>query len=273
MNNSTNPSDNGSTIDESVNSVLFEVQDHIGTITINRPKKMNALRLKEFDSLIRHLNDADKNSDVHVILIRSSGNRAFSGGLDLNMVRQFTPEDVPKLLQHGNDTVRAILQAKKPVVVEVQGPAVAWGTILCLAADFVIAGENPKTFFSLPEIDIGLFPATGALTLALFSLGFRRAKRILMIPEKISLKKAEEFGIVTQICPIDSLEKMAIQFCQNLASKPQGILIPIKALINNFHIQNLEQYFDKEAEMLELSMSGDQNKMDEFIERLWKIEK
>lgn len=272
MNNSTNPSDNSSTIEQSVNSVLFEVQDQIGIITLNRPKIMNALRLQEFDSLIKHLNDADKNSNVHVILIRSSGSRAFSGGLDLNMVRQLTPEDVPRLLQCGNDTVRAILQAKKPVVVQVQGPAVAWGTILCLAADFIIAGENSKTFFSLPEIDIGLFPATGALTLTLFSLGFRRAKRILMIPEKISLKLAEELGIVTQICPIDTLEETTIQFCQNLAKKPQGILIPIKILLNNFHIQNLEHYFDKEAEALELTIAGDQRKMDEFVERLWKTE-
>ncbi len=128
-------------------SILYEIKDKIATITINRPEKRNALRVEEFGSLIRYIKKADNDSNVHVIRIRSSGDRAFSGGLDLNMLQQMSPDEVPKLVQYGEELTTTILRAKKPVVNQVQGPAVAWGTILCLAADFIVAGENPKTFF------------------------------------------------------------------------------------------------------------------------------
>jgi 2-(1,2-epoxy-1,2-dihydrophenyl)acetyl-CoA isomerase len=244
------PSDNDASKKNATDSVLFDIKDHIATITLNRPEKRNALRIEEFDRLIKYIHEADSNPSAHVIRICSSGDRAFSAGLDLNMLQQLTPETAPTLLEVGNNTIRTIIQAKKPVVIQVQGPAVAWG--------------------SLPEIDIGLFPATGALTMGLFNMGYRRAKRVLMIPERISLDDAEEIGLVTQRCPIESLEQETMKFCQSLAAKPQGILIPIKALINNFHLRDLEFYFEKEFEAIELSMGGGPQNFDEFLERLWK---
>ncbi|MHA2167905.1 MAG: enoyl-CoA hydratase/isomerase family protein [Candidatus Hodarchaeales archaeon] len=156
-----------------LNSVLYEKTNLIATITINRPDKRNALRMEEFDKLIKFIKDADSDESVHVIHINSEGDKAFSAGLDLNMLQQLvaSPENIPRLLEYGFGLVRTMLLAKKPIVVQIQGPAVAWGAIICLAADFVIAGENPKTFLSLPEIDVGLFPATGALTMALLNSG------------------------------------------------------------------------------------------------------
>ena len=251
-------------------SVLYEISNEIATITINRPDKRNALRMQEFDQLINYIKKADNDSDVHVIRIRSSGDRAFSGGLDLNMLQQMTPEEVPKLVQYGEGLTTAVLKAKKPVINQVQGPAVAWGTILCLAADFTIAGENPKTFFSLPEIDINLFPATGALTMALFKLGYQNAKNILMIPEKIFLDKAERIGLVTKQCPLDTLEQTTLEFCQNLVDKPQSILIPIKILLNNFNMRFLDSCLEVERDALDLSLEGDIEKFDDFIDKIWK---
>jgi len=256
--------------EESQETVLLSRKEKIATITINRPKKMNALRMKEFDKLINYMKTADSDPDVHVVRICSVGDRAFSGGLDLNMLNQLTPETVPKLLQYGNNTVWTMLQLKKPIVVQVQGPAVAWGTILCLAADFVIAGENPKTFFSLNEIDLGIVPGTGALTMALFNLGLREAKKITMIPERIYLDKAVELRIVTQRCPLETLKHVTIDFCQNLVNKPQSVLIPIKALLNNFLLSNMAYYLDKEGEAINLALDGDLSKYDEFVIKLWK---
>lgn len=257
--------------EEPGSTVLFSKKDQIATIKLNRPNKMNALSLIEFDHLIKYMKNADADPEVHVIRICSSGDRAFSGGLDLNMLSQLTPETVPDLLQYGNDTVETMLKLKKPVVVQVQGPAVAWGTILCLAADFVIAGENPKTFFSLNEIDLGIVPGTGALTMALFNLGLREAKKLTMIPERIYLDKAEELKIVTKRCPLDSLEQVTLDFCQNLANKPQAVLIPIKALLNNFLLSKLTSYFEKEGEAIYLAIEGDLTKYNDFIERVWTI--
>jgi enoyl-CoA hydratase/carnithine racemase len=254
------------------NSVLYKAEDLIATITINRPEKRNALRMEEFDKLIKYVKDADSDNSVHVIRINSAGEKAFSGGLDLNMIQQLavSPENIPNLLEYGFGLVKTMLQAKKPIVVQIQGPAVAWGAIICLAADFVIAGENPSTFLSLPEIDIGMFPATGALTMTLLNSGFRRSKRILMIPERLSLDDASELGIITRRYPLTTLPEDTLSFCEVLTEKPQSILIPIKALINRFSVKELEYFFSKETEAFNLSMAGETEKFDEFIQTLWK---
>jgi enoyl-CoA hydratase/carnithine racemase len=236
---------------------------------LNRPEKRNALRMTEFDQLIQYIRESDADDSVHVIRITSAGDRAFSAGLDLNMVQELTLETVPQLLEYGYNLVRTMIQSKKPIIVQVQGPAVAWGTIICLAADFVVAGENPGTFFGLPEIDLNMFPATGALTMALFNTNLRKAKRILLIPERITLEDATELGLVTRTCPIEKLEVTTLEFCQNLVEKPQAILITIKALVNNFYLGNLEEFFKIETEAFYVAMN-DTSKLKEFTKKLWK---
>ncbi|MFX1536881.1 MAG: enoyl-CoA hydratase/isomerase family protein [Promethearchaeota archaeon] len=270
MKNPQNPSNSTPKRDQSVGTVLFDIKEKIATITINRPEKRNALRMKEFENIIKFIQAADNDSNVHVIRIRSSGDQAFTAGLDLNMLQELLQEreEAEKLLQLSDNTVRTILKSKKPIVNQVQGPAVAWGTILCLAADFVIAGDNPRTFFTLPEIDLGLFPASGALTMTLFKTGFAAAKQILMIPERISLEKAEQLGIVSKRCSLDSLEQTTIEFCKNLASKSQNILYLIKSLVNNFQFGDFDSYIDKEGKALEFAMYGDSTKIDEFIKKI-----
>ncbi|MHA1996111.1 MAG: enoyl-CoA hydratase/isomerase family protein [Candidatus Hodarchaeales archaeon] len=254
------------------NSVLYEKKDLIVTITINRPEKRNALRMEEFGKLIKFIEDADFDESVHVIRINSKGEKAFSAGLDLNMVQQLadSPENVPRLLEFGYGLVKTMLRAKKPIVVQIQGPAVAWGAIICLAADFVIAGENPNSFLSLPEIDIGLFPATGALTMTLLNSGFRRSKRILMVAERLTLDDAEGLGIITRRCPLADLNEETLSYCKILAEKPQSILIPIKALINRFASKELEYYFTKETEAFNLAMAGKTKEFNDFIRNLWE---
>ena len=108
--------------------------------------------------------------------------------------------------------------------------------------------------------------------MALFKLGYNHAKKILMIPEKIFLDKAVQIGLVTKLCPIDSLNQDTLEFCQNLADKPQSILIPIKILLNNFNIRRLESYLKIEREALDLALEGDLKKFDDFISKIWKIE-
>jgi enoyl-CoA hydratase/carnithine racemase len=263
--NVTNPDNNS-------NSVIYEKRELIATITINRPEKRNALRMEEFDKLINYIKDADNDQSVHVIRINSKGEKAFSAGLDLNMIQQLaiSQDNVPRLFEYGYGLVKTMLQAKKPIVVQIQGPAVAWGAIICLAADFVIAGENPSTFLSLPEIDIGLFPATGALSMTLLNSGFRRSKRILMVAERLFLDDAEELGIITHRYPLESLNEETLTFCEVLADKPQSILMLTKALINRFSLKDFNYYVTKETEAFYLAMTGEIEKFDKFIQLLWE---
>jgi hypothetical protein len=91
-----------------------------------------------------------------------------------------------------------------------------------------------------------------------------------MIPEKIFLDKAEQIGFVTKICSLDSLEETTLEFCQKIANKPQSILIPIKILLNNFNMRNLDSYLEYERDALNLSLEGDLEKYNDFIAKIWK---
>lgn len=253
-------------------SIIYTTKDKIATVTINRPTKMNAFRIEEFEKIMNCISMAQYDSEVQVIKIRSSGERAFTGGLDLGMVAELaTNQDkIKDLLVTGEKTFKAIIQCPKPIVIEVQGPAVGWGTILCLLADFVVAGENPKTFFALNEIDVGIFPGTGALSVALYKTGLKEAKRMLMIPEKLFLDEAIKNNIVTKRVPLDKLAEETDLFCQNLASKPSNILYPIKMILNNIHLQNVDKSFDMERKGFEMFMKNDIESLLETNEKLWK---
>jgi enoyl-CoA hydratase/carnithine racemase len=251
-------------------TIDYEVQGKIATITINRPEKMNSFRIHEFNLIINSISLATYNENVNVIKIRSKGERAFTGGLDLGMIAELASaqEKIQELLITGEKIFKAIIKCPKPIVVEVQGPAVGWGTVMCLLADFVIAGDNPKTFFVLNEIDVGIFPGTGALTVALTKTSLKQAKRMLLIPEKIFLSKAD--NIVTKIVPLSNLASETEEFCQNLASKANNILFPIKIVLNKLHLNDLDNFFKMEREGFKMFMNNNFEEMMKFTEEIWK---
>lgn len=253
-------------------TIQYRTADKIATIQINRPEKMNAFRLEEFEQIINCISMAQFDPEIQVIKIRSTGTRAFTGGLDLGMLAELTQaqEKITDLLNLGEKTFKTIIECPKPIVVEVQGPAVGWGTIMCLLADFVIAGENPKTFFVLNEIDVGIFPGTGALTVALYKTSLKQAKRMLMIPEKIYLNEALKNNIVTKIVPLENLEGETNSFCQNLASKQSNILFPIKMILNKLHLKDLKESFIMERKGFELFMKNDLEYLQKINEQLWE---
>ena len=178
--------------------------------------------------------------------------------------------EVPKLLHYGDGINRTMIECKKPIVTQVQGVAAGWGCIICCSSDFVIAADNPEIYFSLPEIDVGMFPATGDLMLACTRFGFNLAKKMLLIPQKISLETAVQKDFVTETVPIEELDKHTFEFCRSLVKKFSGILYLSKAVLNKIHYQQIEQYFDWENQALDLCKTTEESEWDAFVKRLWE---
>jgi enoyl-CoA hydratase/carnithine racemase len=253
-------------------SISYNVENQIATLFINRPEVMNAFRIEDFELFINGITLAENDPEVKVIKVKSAGTRVFSGGLDLTMVGEFgtSPGKLNQLLEIGDRIVELFTQSKKPIVVQVQGPAVGWGTILCLNADFVIAGENPKSFFQLNEINLGLFPGTGALSSALLQMGLRQAKRMLLLPEKMYLDQAERYNLVTKRVPLENLEQETDKFCKELADKELILLMTIKGLLNNQHMSHLSTLVQNERKIIDLLLNENPEKALEFLDSLWK---
>lgn len=249
--------------------VLYSVKKKIATITLNRPEKLNTLNWEVMEIVLKVLKLADENPRVRVIRLMGSGDRVFSAGLDLALVSSLTPADLPRLLSLGNGMARQILTSKKPVVAQVHGPAVGWGCIYSLAADFIIAANNPKTIFQLPEIEVGIFPATGALTLALHNVGLKQAKKMLLLAKKCSLDDFDHMGLIAARYPIESFDADALNFCKELAKRSPTIMYLTKALLNHFQIGELEQFFAMEAKGIEIAQQPGVEAIDGLLKELW----
>ena len=250
-------------------SILYSVEKRVGTITLNRPDKMNSLRFSEFELINKYLNEADLDPKVHCIRIKSSGERVFCAGLDLNMVSSLKTDDIKTLIKHGNQSVRQFIRTKKPIVMQIQGPAVGWGCIASMAADFIFVGDNPRTFFQLPEFDVGIYPATGALTMALMNFPLKIAKKMLFMSYKVSLDEMERLGLLSGRAPLDKLEEECFKFCRDMAKRSPAIAYLTKAVMNNIYMGNLEDCFRLEAEATEMTKFSEETPWHEFVKKIW----
>ena len=172
------------------NIILYEVKNKYATITLNRPYISNSFNVDLMKELYNKLIEADKDESVKCILLKSTGNRSFSTGIDL---KSADPEDVKymeDLKKNGRKITQMMMLMKKPIVCQVQGTAIGFGMELIMASDLRIFADRPieEMFFRMPEIAISIYPQTGATLLPLLAFGLTYAKNLLLTSDRIGLE-------------------------------------------------------------------------------------
>ncbi len=199
-------------------NVLWEVSpDGIGTLTINRPDRMNALSPETIEELLDCLARARDDRTTRVVVLTGAGSRAFSAGADLGRMSA----DTSKFLEHleRDRFVRlneVIAQLGKMVIAKVRGYALAGGLGLMAACDFVIAADS--AVFATPEIDVGIFPMMITAVLAR-GLPRRRLLDLLFTGRRVGAAEAEAMGLITRAVPEDRLDEEVAALARTLASK------------------------------------------------------
>ncbi|MDR7129273.1 methylglutaconyl-CoA hydratase [Algoriphagus sp. 4150] len=201
-----------------MSAVLTEVADRIGTITLNRPEKRNALNPELIAGL--HLAFEDMNSDdrVKVIVLRSTG-RAFCAGADLAYLQQLQgfsqEENLDDSLRLMN-LFNLIYCLPKVVIAEIQGHALAGGCGLATVCDFAFA--VPDALFGYTEVRIGFVPALVSVFLQ-EQIGAAKTQELLLSGEFISASKAAELGLITGVEASEFLGKSVEEFALKLISQ------------------------------------------------------
>jgi enoyl-CoA hydratase/carnithine racemase len=198
-------------------NLLLHKRDGIATITINRPEVRNVLTGEMYQGLTSMLYELDQDGDASVIVIRGAGEKAFCAGSD---VKDFVNKTTLERQQHFArvaSLMQATVRLSKPIIAAVRGYAFGGGFALTAASDFVIAAESAS--FSLPEVDIGIFPMTIAPVIVR-RLGPHRALELLMMGERISAKRAEEIGLLNKAVPDEEFEPEVNRWATRLASLP-----------------------------------------------------
>jgi enoyl-CoA hydratase/carnithine racemase len=198
--------------------LLFEISDHIATLTFNQPEKRNAYSPEMAIKLTEYLRQCDKDPDVRVVIITGAGD-AFCVGLDLNDVRE-RGEDSTPVNTDGHPTQRVLrtypFQISKPVICAINGAAGGFGAAYPLTCDIRLAADDAKIAFSF--VKWGLIPEMGTTWILPKLIGLEKTADLLLTGRKVSGKEAAEMGLVLRSVPKASLMDEARKLASDIAS-------------------------------------------------------
>ena len=256
--------------------VLYKVVGKVAYITLNNPKKRNAIDIPMVYRILDLLKQVDSDPKVKCLVINSTGDVVFSAGWDLAMFKEVNKKIIDDLLNVGATVSRTIFFMKKPVIVQIQGPAVGMGTIISLASDFRFVAKKEGLFFQLPELELGpgIPPATGPTVGAVMILGMAHAKDMLLTGRKVSLEEFNSWGAITQVVdPADDLGKVVKKFARKLSQKSGGLLNLTKNIINIMGLRIAKECWELENEIAEYYFNGmlgnETEEEGSFIDGLW----
>ena len=242
---------------QAIGDVLYEAQDRIATITLNRPQRFNAISATMPDNITTAIAKAEHDDDVHVIILTGAG-KGFCGGYDLYDYAE-TPGENPgiqempwdpmidyKFMSHCTRQFMTIWHCNKPVIAKVHGHAVAGGSDIALCADIIIMNEEAKIGY--PPSRVWGCPTTA---MWVYRLGAEKAKRMLFTGDLVNGKRAEEMGLIYQAVPAEQLDTTVQQLADRIKGVPKNQLMMMKMMVNQAydsmglqHTQRIATLFD-----------------------------
>jgi len=208
--------------------VLYEKKGHIGYITLNNPRKLNALDLEVFLSLYKILDEVDNDPEIWVVILTGAGEKAFAAGADITGFK-IDYNGAKKFTKAAAAAFEKMELCTKPIISAVKGFALGGGMELTLCSDIVIASED--ALFALPESVIGTLPAWGIIRLYK-TVGRIRAKEIMMTSRRLNAKEALGWGLVNLVVPREEVMATAEKIANDIASKAPLAIQLIKSAMN-----------------------------------------
>lgn len=210
--------------------IIYEKNEKIATITLNRPEALNALNKDVIEEVLRALEDAGDDENIRVVILTGAGEKAFSAGADIKSMRGFNSLKARELSLMGEKLCNAIENLEKPVIAAINGYALGGGLEVAMACDIRIASENAK--MGQTEINIGLIPGWGGTQRLTRLIGKTKAKELIFTGKIIDAKTAEKIGLVNMVVPTDKFAETVREFASELATKAPIALKIAKSLIN-----------------------------------------
>jgi enoyl-CoA hydratase len=196
--------------------------DKILTITINRPKSLNALNtalLQELDNTLLGLVSNPKSLEkIRVLVFQGAGEKAFVAGADVKEFTEMTPETADSFIELGQRVMKRISSFPCPTIAFVKGYCLGGGFELALSCDLIAASESAK--FAFPEISLGLIPGFGGTQRILRRTGNSMAKRLIFTGERISAEEALQYGIANYLLKEEGIEDSFRSICDKIATLP-----------------------------------------------------
>ncbi len=230
-----------------MSSVLFNKENGVGYITLNRPDKYNSYNREMALALQGFLDNCEVDDEVRCIYITGAG-KGFCSGQDLSEAINPTPEEFERMVQeHYNATILRIRKIEKPVIAAVNGVAAGAGANIALACDIVLAAESASFIQAFSKI--GLIPDSGGTYFLPRLVGMQRAAALMMTAEKVTASDAVAMGMAYKFFPDDTFENESKKMAQMLAQMPTKGIGLTKRLLNESFSNSLQQQLDMEKQV------------------------
>src|SRR5690242_16116617 len=227
----------------------FSVSDGIGTVTLDRPGKLNALTFEAYADLRDLLAELPHRGDTRVLVILCNG-RAFCSRGDANDINVATlampPDELLAFTRMSGEVIREMRDCPVPVIAAVHGMAAGAGAVIALAADFRVC--TPAARFAFLFTKVGLSGGDmGAAYLLPRLVGLGHATRLLMLGDTVNAEEAERIGLVSYLAGQDSFDDEVIALARRLASGPVQAFAQTKALLSREQDRSLSAAIGLEA--------------------------
>lgn len=229
--------------------VRYERADGVGTITLDRPEKLNAFAGRMRQEVAEAVREAAADDAVRVLVITGAG-RAFCAGADVGYMRDVVERGDWKaaegLVDAGRQVVTAVRSVAKPVIASVNGPAAGGGANLALSCDIRIASDRASIGQTFARV--GLHPDWGGTYFLPRLVGPARALELIFSAEMLDAQEAARLGIFNQVVPHDELATETERYARMLAAKPPVALALAKQAVNAGPSNTLEEQLALELE-------------------------
>ena len=228
-------------------TLLLDVDENIATLTINRPKKLNALNKQVLDELDAVLDNLSQNEEVKGVIITGSGDKAFVAGADISELEKLNENSGKETSRRGQKIFSKIEYFNKPVIAVVHGYALGGGRELAMACHIRVVTQKAK--FGLPEVSLGLIPGYGGTQRLTRLIGRGRALEMIMTAKHIDADLALAMGLANKLTADadEAMQEAKKLMSVILSNGPVALKQAIKAV--NAAFGDTEPGFEKEAEL------------------------
>lgn len=231
---------------ESYSTISFEINDKgVATVTVNRPKKLNALNDKVLNELAEVFKDIHIDSKIKGVLLTGAGEKAFVAGADIKELSELNSRSGRMTSQKGQQIFQLIEDTRKPVIAVVNGYALGGGAELAMACHLRIA--TPSAVFGLPEVGLGLIPGYGGTQRLAHIIGRARALEMIITGKQVKAEQALELGLVNKVS--EDAEQAAHELFDNILKN--GPVAVSKAIAAVYHSDD-SKGFQVEADLFGL---------------------
>ncbi|PRT74713.1 enoyl-CoA hydratase [Streptococcus anginosus] len=198
-------------------TVLLEVKNRIGYITINRPEALNALSSQVLADLNEVLDQVENSEDIRVVIVTGSGEKAFVAGADIKEMDLMSPIQAFEYMTFANNTFTRLSDLRQPTIAVLNGYALGGGMELALSTDIRIGYE--KTVVGFPEVGLGIIPGFAGTQRMSRLIGTSRTKELIFTARTVKGQEAYELGILNKLVSVEELlssaEELAAAMIKN----------------------------------------------------------